>query len=478
MQKMLIGGHLVGAEEWLAVLNPYTHEPVDHVARGGAMHVDQAVALARHGAEKMRAMPLNQRAAILKHVAELIRQERHSLATLLTSETGKLISESRIEVERAAMVFDLAAEACHHPRATQFPPESFTDGASRFGFWAREPMGTVASILAFNLPLALAAQKTAPAIAAGNAILLKPSTEAPLTVLRLGLLLYRAGMPPEALSILTGKGEELGHALAAHPQIQILTFTGSREVGLNLPVQAGVKQKIEMELDALGGLIAAETADPDQVAEVVACCGFMMAGQSSSSIQHVWVHEHIFEAFKDALLQRVAALRCGDPLDEQTSLPPLIHPHALQRVEQWVQDAIAQGAKPLTGAQAKSPFYLPTVLVDTPPNCKLYTDAVFGPVVLVHAYTTLAELLPEINRFTIGLRLAIYTRDIAEAFEFARHARALSVHVNDSPILPIDPIIRGDMQEHHMCFEDMLQRIERLSQTKYIGFGRMALLDG
>jgi acyl-CoA reductase-like NAD-dependent aldehyde dehydrogenase len=205
MQKMLIGGHLVGAEEWLAVLNPYTGEPVDHVARGGAVHVDQAVALARHGAEKMREMSLSQRAAILRHVAELIRQERGALATLLTQETGKLIGESRIEVERAAMVFELAAEACHHPRAMQFPPESFTDGASRFGFWAREPMGVVASILAFNLPLAHAAQKTAPAIAAGNAVILKPSTEAPLTVLRLGLLLYRAGMPPESLSILTGK---------------------------------------------------------------------------------------------------------------------------------------------------------------------------------------------------------------------------------------------------------------------------------
>jgi len=477
MQKMLIGGHLVGAEEWLEVLNPYTSEPVDYVARGGAMHVDQAVALARHGAEKMRALPLNQRAAILKHVAELIRQERNSLATLLTLETGKLISESRIEVERAAMVFDLAAEACHHPRATQFPPESFTDGASRFGFWAREPMGVVASILAFNLPLAHAAQKTAPAIAAGNAIILKPSTEAPLTVLRLGLLLYRAGMPLEALSILTGRGEELGHALAAHPLIQTLTFTGSREVGLNLPVHAGAK-RIEMELDALGGLIAAETANPKQVAEVVACCGFMMAGQSSSSIQHVWVHKRIFEAFKEALIQRVAALRCGDPLDEQTSLPPMIHADALRRVEQWVQEAITQGAKPLIGAQTKPPFYMPSVLVETPPDCKLYTDAVFGPVVLLHAYTALEELLSQINRFTIGLRLAIYTRDITEAFEFARHARALSVHVNDSPLLPIDPVIHGDMQEHHMCFEDMLQRIERLSQAKYIGFGRMALLDG
>ncbi|MCS7208061.1 MAG: aldehyde dehydrogenase family protein, partial [Fimbriimonadales bacterium] len=360
MQKMLIGGHLVGADDWLAVLNPYTREPVDHVARGSAAHVDQAVALARHGAEKMRELSLSQRAAILRHVAELIRQERQSLATLLTLETGKLIGESRVEVERAAMVFELAAEACHHPRATQFPPESFTDGASRFGFWAREPMGVVASILAFNLPLAHAAQKTAPAIAAGNAIILKPSTEAPLTVLRLGLLLYRAGMPPEALSILTGRGAELGHALAAHPLIQTLTFTGSREVGLNLPVQAGAK-RIEMELDTVGALVATASADPEQVAEVIACCGFMMAGQSATSIQHVWAHQQIAEPLRDALLQRLSQLRWGDPMDESTSLSPLIHPHALERIEQWVQEALEQGARALIGAKAEPPFYLPTV---------------------------------------------------------------------------------------------------------------------
>jgi glyceraldehyde-3-phosphate dehydrogenase (NADP+) len=474
MQKMLIGGHLVGAEEWLPVLNPYTGEPVDYVARGGAVHVDQAVALARHGAEKMREMPLSQRAAILRHVAELIRQERGALATLLTQETGKLIGESRIEVERAAMVFELAAEACHHPRATQFPPESFTDGASRFGFWAREPLGVVASILAFNLPLAHAAQKAAPAIAAGNAVILKPSTEAPLTVLRLGLLLYRAGMPPEALSILTGKGEELGHALAAHPLVQMLTFTGSREVGLNLPVQASAK-RIEMELDTLGVLVACPTADPEQVAEVIACCGFMMAGQSATSIQHVWAHQSLLEPLANALIERVARLRAGDPMDETTSLPPLIHPRALERVAQWVDDALQRGARALTGATAEPPFYLPTVLTDVPPDSPLYAEAVFGPVVILHAYETPHELLRQLNCFSIGVRLAVYTRDIAEAFELARHASALSVHINDTPTLPIDPVVRGDLQEHHMCFEDMLQRIERLSQPKYVGFGKMAL---
>lgn len=474
MQKMLIGGHLVGAEEWLPVLNPYTGEPVDYVARGGAMQVDQAVALARHGAETMRDLPLAHRAAILEHVAELIRQERQSLATLLTLETGKLIGESRIEVERAAMVFDLAAEACHHPRATQFPPESFTDGASRFGFWAREPMGVVASILAFNLPLAHAAQKAAPAIAAGNAVILKPSTEAPLTVLRLGLLLYRAGMPPEALSILTGRGEEVGHALAAHPLVQMLTFTGSREVGLKLPVQAGAKQ-IETELDTVGGLIAAESCDPEAVADVVTCCGFMMAGQSPTSIQHVWAHARVYKPLANALQQRVESMRCGDPMDDATSLPPLIHPNALARVEQLVQQALQQGARVQIGAQAQPPFYLPTILVDAPDTTALLAEAVFGPVVLLHRYDSLEALLRRINSLAIGLRLAIFTRDITEAFEIARRARALSVHVNDAPTLPIDPIMRGDMQEHHMCFEDMLQRIERLSQPKYIGFGKMTL---
>ncbi|MCS7272657.1 MAG: aldehyde dehydrogenase family protein [Fimbriimonadales bacterium] len=472
MQKMLIGGHLVGADEWLPVHNPYTGEPVDYVARGGAAHVDQAVALARHGAELMRAMPLSQRAAILRHVAELIRQERHSLAALLTQETGKLIGESRLEVERAAMVFELAAAACRHPRATQFPPESFTDGASRFGFWVREPLGVVASILAFNLPLAQAAQKAAPAIAAGNAIILKPSTEAPLAVLRLGLLLYRAGVPPEALSVLTGKGEEIGHALAAHPALSALTFTGSREVGLSLPVHAGV-QHIEMELDAVGGLVATESAEVEQAADAIVCCGYMAAGQLSTSIQHVWAHERLAEPLTEALVQRLASLRCGDPMDEATTLPPLIHERALQRVARLVQETIAKGARALIGACAEPPFYMPTVLVESPSDSPLHSEAVFGPVVLLHRYSTLDELVAQVNALSIGLRVAIFTRDLVEAFEFARRVRALSVHINDLPVVPIDPVIRGDIQEHHMCFEDMLQRIDRLSRPKFIGFGKM-----
>ncbi|GIV11158.1 MAG: aldehyde dehydrogenase [Fimbriimonadales bacterium] len=474
MQKMLIGGHLVGAEEWLPVLNPYTGEPVDYVARGGAMQVDQAVALARHGAERMRDLPLAHRATLLKHVAELIRQEHQSLATLLTLETGKLIGESRTEVERAATVFDLAAEACHHPRATQFPPESFTDGAARFGFWAREPMGVVASILAFNLPLAHAAQKAAPAIAAGNTVLLKPSTEAPLTVLRLGLLLYRAGVPREALSILTGKGEEVGRALTAHPLVQHLTFTGSREVGLKLPAHAGAK-RIETELDAVGVLIATSSANPDEVAEVIACCGYLMAGQSPSSIQHVWAHESLYPTLIDALVARLQTLRWGDPMDESTSLPPLIHPNALARVDELVQQTLQMGGRAIVGGRAEPPFYLPTLIVDAPDNAPIYAEAVFGPVVLLHRYDTIDVLIKRVNSLSISLRLSVFTRDIAEAFEIARCARALSVHVNDAPTLPIDPIMRGDIQEHHMCFEDMLQRIERLSQTKYISFGKISL---
>jgi len=281
-------------------------------------------------------------------------------------------------------------------------------------------------------------------------------------------------MPPEALSILTGKGEELGHALAAHPLVQMLTFTGSREVGLSLPVHAGAK-RIEMELDTIGVLVACPSADPEQVADEVACCGFMMAGQSATSIQHVWAHQSLFEPLANALRERVVRLRWGDPMDENTSLAPLIHPHALERVARWVDDAILHGACVLAGAKAEPPFYLPTILTEVPPTCTLHSEAVFGPIVALHAYETPHELLQHLNRFSIGVRLAVYTRDIAEAFELARHARALSVHINDTPTLPIDPIVRGDMQEHHMCFEDMLQRIERLSQPKYVGFGRMAL---
>lgn len=473
---MLIGGRLVGTDQWVEVLDPYAQRAVDHVARGGAEHVDQAVRLAQLGAEKMRAKPLAERAHILKQVAHLIQQERHSLASLLVQETGKLIHEARIEVERACMVYELAAEACHHPRATQFPPESFTDGASRFGFWAREPLGVVSAILAFNLPLAHSAQKTAAVIAGGNAVILKPSREAPLTVLRLGLLLHRAGVPEEALSVLTGVGEEIGHALAGHAGVQLLTFIGSRDVGVHLCAGAGSK-RIEMELESFSVLLSTESASIEAVAEAIVCCGYLMGGQSASAVQHVWVPDSQYDALIESLIPRVESLSPGNPMDESTTLAPLINPQAVERVHAWVQEAVAQGAEVLTGGRAEPPFYLPTVLRHLPKQCKLYREAVFGPVVAIHTYTDLVSTLREMNSFSIPYRLAVYTQHLGEAFEIARHADALSVHVNDYPVLPIDPVVRGDLQEHHLCFEDMLQRIERLTRPKYVGFGAMRLLD-
>ncbi len=472
MQKMLIGGHLIGAEQWLEVLDPYRGEVIDHVARGGAPHVEQAVKLARYGADQMRRMPLSQRAAILRQVANLLRQEYHSLAALLVQETGKRIVEARAEVDRAITLFELGAEACMHPRAYQFPPESFTDGASRFGFWGREPMGIVGAILAFNLPLAHAAQKVAPALAAGNAVILKPSREAPLTCLRLGLLLYRAGVPPEALSVLTGMGEEIGRALAAEPDIDLLMFVGSREVGQELAMLGGAK-RVEMELDAMSALVITPSAEPQAMAELIACCGFTLSGQTPTAIQHVLVHESLYDPLKEHLVPLLESLQLGDPLEESTTLAPLINAQALHRVEQWVQEALESGAKVLTGGRSQPPFYLPTLLQDVPPEVRLYREAVFGPVVIVQSYRTLDEAIACLNDIDIDLHAAIYTRELAEAFDFARGVRAASIHINDSPALHLDPIVRRDLQEHHMCFEDMLQRIERMSMPKYVGFGVM-----
>ncbi len=470
MQKMLIGGHLIGAEQWLEVLDPYRGEVIDHVARGAAPHVSQAVKLARYGAEQMRQMSLSQRAAILRQVAQLLRQEYQSLAALLVQETGKRIVEARAEVDRAITLFELGAEACLHPRAYQFPPESFTDGASRFGFWGREPMGVVGAILAFNLPLAHAAQKIAPALAAGNAIIIKPSREAPLTCLRLGLLLYRAGVPPEALSVITGIGEEVGQALAAEPEIDLLVFTGSREVGQTLATLGGAK-RIEMELDAMSVLVITPSADPQTMAELITQCGFTLSGQTPTAIQHVIVHESLHDRLLEHLVPMVESLQPGDPLEETTTLAPLINAQALQRIDEWVQEAIQNGAQLLTGGRSQPPFYMPTLLQNVSVEVRLYREAVFGPVVLIQPYRTLEEAIACINQFDLDLHTAIYTCELEEAFTFARRVRAVSVHINDSPALHLDPIVRRDLQEHHMCFEDMLHRIERMSIPKYVGFG-------
>lgn len=474
MQKLWIAGHQVCTEESFDVLNPYNGHVIDRAARGQKEHVHQAVEAALEGARLMRNMALYQRAAILNEVARLIEIEREALAYLLTQEVGKTIREARMEVMRTATIFRLAAEECKHLHGEQIPFDAVSTGTGRFGFWVREPVGIVGAITPFNVPLALSAHKLAPALAAGNAVILKPAEQTPLANLHLIQLLYRAGAPPEAVSAITGLGEEAGQPLVQHPQVRYISFTGSRSVGQMLPRLADTK-KLTLELGGNGAVIIAPSADLESAANAIVRGGYLLAGQLCISVQRVYVHRSLQASFLEMLLPLIEAIRLGDPADDKTDMGPLIDYSALQRIDQWVREAVEGGAKLLTGGQSKPPFYVPTLLTNVHPEAKLCCEEAFGPVVVLETYDELDEAVQRVNNTPYGLHMGIFTNDLQEAFRAAREIQAGGVMINDVPTFRSDLMPYGGMKESGLAREGIRWAMEHMTDPKVVCFNGIRL---
>lgn len=474
MQKLWIAGHQVSTDDGFDVLNPYNGHVIDRVARGRKTHIEQAVEAALEGAKQMRDMPLYRRAAILNEVARLIELEREALAYLLAQEVGKTIREARLEVVRTAGIFRLAAEECKHLHGEQVPFEAVPTGAVRFGFWVREPVGIVGAITPFNVPLALSAHKVAPALATGNAVILKPAEQSPLANLHLVQLLYRAGTPPEALSAITGYGEEAGLPLVQHPRVRYISFTGSRSVGLTLPQFAGTK-KLTLELGGNGAVIVAPSANVEAAAHAIVRGGYLLAGQLCISVQRVYVHHSLKKSLQETLLPLIEAIRMGDPTDDTTDMGPLIDYPALQRVDQWVQEAVAGGAKVLVGGKASPPFYEPTLLTNVPSESKLCCEEAFGPVVVLDTYDGIDEAIRKVNSTPYGLHMGIFTNDLQEAFHAAREIEAGGVMINDAPTFRSDLMPYGGMKESGLAREGIRWAMEHMTDPKVVCFNGIRL---
>lgn len=474
MQKMWIAGQMVGADEVFEVSNPFSGDVIEVVARGSAQHAQWAVDAAVKGAQAMREMPVYRRAAILNEVARLIEQESEALASLLTRENGKTIRDSRTEVARAASIFRLAAEECKYLTGEQVPFEAAANGEGRFGFWVHEPVGVVAAITPFNVPLALAAHKVAPALAAGNAVVLKPAEQTPLTSLHLAQLLYRAGVPVEAVSVITGFGEEVGQPLIENPAVNYVSFTGSRAVGQQLPKWAGAK-KITLELGGNAAVIVTPTANLEEAAKAIVLGGYRLAGQLCISVQRVLAHESIQLALTEQVAAQVETLKVGDPMDEATDVGPVIDYDALQRITEWVKEAVSAGAKPVVGARSQPPFYLPTLLTETPPNARLNCEEVFGPVVSVQAYSDFEDAIAQANSTVYGLQMGIFTNDLQEAFRAARELQAGGVMINDSSAYRSDLMPYGGVKESGLSREGIRWAMEHMTNPKVVCFNGIRL---
>jgi succinyl-CoA reductase len=454
MRPLLLGAEPLLSDKGIPVINPATGKAIDTVAAADEALVEQAAERAREAHAKLAAQPLRERAKVLLRAAELLQERSEEIARLLALEAGKPIRDARVEVLRAASVFRLAAEEArfvlegkvHRVDAYDYPPGN----EQRLVMEVREPLGVIAAVLPFNFPANSFAHKVAPNLAAGNAVLVKPASATPLTALEMGRLLYEAGLVPGSLSVLPGSGAVVGEALVRSRHVDGITFTGSTQVGLRLASEAAARGKrLMMELGGSDPIVVLEDADLERAVKVALRARFEYAGQNCNAGKRILVQASIFERFASAYAEGARALRLGDPLDEGCEMGPVISAEALQRLEEYLAEAVARGAKLLTGgtrALEQGFYYAPTVLAHVPPEAKAMREEVFGPLAPLSSFESEAEAVEVANATHYGLQAAIFTRDLGRALRLARQLRAGGVMINDSTRLRWDALPFGGVK--------------------------------
>jgi glyceraldehyde-3-phosphate dehydrogenase (NADP+) len=455
----------------LDVINPYDRSIVGRTWLAGNGEFDRAADAAVAAAPVMRALAAYERASILMSVSAALQSRRSEIARTLAGEVGKAIKDASAEVDRASMTFHIAAEEARRLGGEVVPMDLAPHGRGRIAITRRFPIGPVAAISPFNFPLNLSAHKIAPAIAAGNPIVLKPATKTPLSALYLAGMLREAGLPGGAISVLP-MPRETGDRLVTDARFRLLTFTGSSPVGWDMKARAG-KKKVILELGGNAGVIVDESADLAFAATRVAAGGFALAGQSCISVQRVYVHERVVEAFTSQLLARVDALKVGDPLDPDTDLGPMIDEGEAARVDEWVQEAVAHGARVLTGGRRLGgAMYAPTVLADVPADARVCAAEVFAPLVGIFPFARFDDALREVNRSTFGLQAGVFTSSLEHTLRAFDAIDAGGVIVNDVPTWRIDQMPYGGVKDSGLGREGPRYTIEEMTEPKLLVINR------
>jgi glyceraldehyde-3-phosphate dehydrogenase (NADP+) len=465
--KMCVGGEWIEKPQQVEVRFPFDNSVVDTVPRGDVSDVERALAAAVRGAMVMAKLSAYDRAQILHKTAAKLEARAEEFAKTITLEEGKPISESRFEVSRAVQTLTLSAEEAKRLGGEVLPLDAAPNSAGKFGFTLRVPCGVVVAISPFNFPLNLMAHKVGPAIAGGNAVVMKPPLNTPLSSLKLTELLLDSGMPREAISCLTGAGGELGDALCRDRRVRKISFTGSREVGERICRNAGIK-RVTMELGSNSPIIVMPDADLEKVATAIAATGYSNAGQICISTQRVIANKKIYGDVIAATREKVEALVVGNPLEEKTKVGPMIREQEAVRVESWVNDAVKGGARVVTGGSRKGAIYSPTLVADVRPQMKISCDELFGPAVAVTPFGTVHEALALANDSIYGLSAGVFTENLDVALRFARELESGNIHINWGPQWRADLMPYGGLKESGFGKEGPRYAIEEMTEVKMV----------
>jgi acyl-CoA reductase-like NAD-dependent aldehyde dehydrogenase len=469
--EMLIGGQwrpAAGAGQTEEVTSPYDGSVVGTVPVAGAGDVEAALRAAEGGARTWRRTPAHERMRILLRAAELADERSPQIARTISAETGKTITEATGEAGRSGALIRLAAFEGTQLYGEGLPLDANPGtGQDKLGFTLRQPCGIVVAITPFNYPALLVLHKLAPALAAGNAVVLKPARTTPLTALALAACFVDAGLPPGVLSVLTGPGGTLGDALVSDPRVRKISFTGSTATGERITRTAGVK-KLSLELGASCPAVILPDADLELASSAVAAGGYVNAGQVCISVQRVITHPRVTGDFLDALVPKVEAIRTGDPSSPETEMGSLITTAEAERVERAIAAAAAGGARVLTGGQRDGAAVAPTVVADVDPASPFSQNELFGPAVAVSTATDWETAIAQANGTGFGLAAGVFTGDVAGAVRAMREIDAGSIHINWTPLWRADLMPYGGLKGSGIGKEGPRAAVAEMTESKTI----------
>lgn len=463
-KQFLIGGEWRASDKTFELKFPYTGETVAEVCVPTDVDLEDAVRAAQRGYAVMRAMPAHQRSAILRKLCEIMDARTEELVDALVMEGGKARKAARGEVARARQTVFVASEEARRIEGELVNIDWTKDGENRLGMVRRFPLGIILCIAPFNYPLNLACHKVAPALAAGNAFILKPATATPLTALLLGEMLLAAGAPPETVNVITCSGAQ-AEGLVRDDRIAMFSLTGSSEVGWHLKSVCG-RKRAALELGGNAAVLVHEDANLAYAAKRIAFGGFTNAGQNCISVQRVLIHRPAFNDMLEALLDEVKQLKAGDPRLDDVDVGPMITERAAVQAEAWVAEAKSQGATVLTGAPRQGALFHPTVLTGVQPDMKVSCQEVFAPVLTVGAYDTWDEAIALANGTDYGLQGGIFTQDMGRIMRAYDEIEVGGLQVNDVSTFRVDHMPYGGVKASGIGREGVKYAIEEMTEPK------------
>ncbi len=470
--NMLIDGQWVDASsgECMNIYNPGTGEVLDTVPKATIQDVERAIASAQKGKEAMRKLTALERYQVLHRIADSIEARVYELGKLLAQENGKPVAQTRAEVAVTANIFRGFAEESKRMFGRVMPVDAVKGNERHLAITIRQPLGVVAAIVPFNYPVELWGHKAAAALAAGNALISKPPSACPLTLLQIAGLMEQAGLPPRAHQLITGPGAVIGDTLARSPGIQLITVTGSTAVGIRIAQLAAENlKKVHMELGGNDAMIILADSDLEKAAEAVVLGRLARGnGQICCAVKRIYVESAAYDEFAKLLTAKASALKVGDQLEDDTDVGPLINEEAAIEIEAAVNDAVKGGARLAAGGHRNKAFMEPTVLTDIPADLPTFKEEVFGPVAPLMRFETIEDAIRMANDSPYGLQSAVFTRDINKAFDIAYKLEAGGVIVNWSSALRVETLPFGGIKMSGHGREGVHDTLEEMTDQKTI----------